>query len=119
MGKADLMSAIVNRRMSVHIMPRMSLRFPSMMSMDHESVMGLRGKNSLVRRECDAFQKQLCDAYNSKIWQRDTRQRLTFWPNIRQLDSSRRNKLQRLVHILGHLYFDSRCFIVATKRCVS
>ena len=29
---ADLISAIVKRRMSVHIMPRISLRFPSMMS---------------------------------------------------------------------------------------
>ena len=28
----DLMSAMVNRRMSVQIMPRMSFRFPSMMS---------------------------------------------------------------------------------------
>jgi hypothetical protein len=54
MGKADLMSAIVNRRISVHIMPRISLRFPSMMSMGNESVMGLSGNNFLVvRRECD------------------------------------------------------------------
>ena len=31
-GATYLMSAMVNRRMSVQIMPRMSLRFPSMMS---------------------------------------------------------------------------------------
>ena len=44
MGKADLMSAIVNRRMSVHIMPRMSLRFPSIMSMGSLVSNGIEGK---------------------------------------------------------------------------
>ena len=124
MGKADLMSAIVNRRMSVHIMPRMSLRFPSMMSMGHESVMGLTVKSSLVvRGDCDDSSEYLpvkrTNIQQQDLATRQTGQSLTFWPNIRQLDSSRRNKLKRLVHILRHLHFDSRCFIVATKRRVS
>ena len=98
-----------------------------MMSMGYESVMGLRVKNSLVvRSECDGFSGYLqvngseyAMHIIANLATRHTRKRLTFWSNIGQLDSSRRNKLQRLVHILGHLHFDARGFIVTTKRRIS
>ena len=42
----NLMSAMVKRRMSVHIMPRMSLGFPSMISSKKEGLVGWNHENN-------------------------------------------------------------------------
>lgn len=85
-----LMSAMVNRRMRVHIMPRISFKLPSMISAR------------------DGFQL----FFNSNV-------RLTLRSDIGELYPPRRDKFQRLVYVLRLLYAHSRIAIVASKRRVT
>jgi hypothetical protein len=43
----------------------------------------------------------------------------TFWPNIRQLDSSRSDEFKCFVHILGFLYTDTRILVVPAQRGIT
>ena len=54
----NLMSAMVNRRMSVHIMPRMSLRFPSMISSKKGEFVEYVGQNH--ERDKEAYLLDRC-----------------------------------------------------------
>lgn len=88
-----MMSAMVNRRIRVQIMPKMSLRFPSMMSAYRISVSSCRGRKRAGQR--------------------------AFWADVRQLDAARSDELEGLVDILCLLYAHSGIPIVTSESSVA
>ena len=84
----NLMSAMVKRRMSVHIMPRMSLGFPSMISSKKRGVSWI----------------------DSMEIMKDT-----FWTDVGKFDTSRCDKLQSHVYIFGFLDSHARVLVIPSK----
>ena len=84
----NLMSAMVKRKMSVHIMPRMSLGFPSMISSKEGELDGI----------IDGMRKR------------------TFRADVGEFDTSRCDKLQSHVHIFGFLDSHARILVISAKR---
>ena len=83
----NLISAMVKRRMSVHIMPRMSLGFPSMISSKK------RGVSWIDSIEIMRYLLDRCGKF----------------------DTSRCDKLQSHVHIFGFLDSHARILVISAK----
>lgn len=83
------MSAIVNRRMSVQIIPKMSFRFPSIIS-----------------------------APSSMPGVVQLRWYTTFRPDVRKLHAPRSDKFEGFVHVLRFLYAHSWVLVVSPERCI-